>query len=48
MIAAVREKGRIRTEAEFRYAQAYADSLVEAEYLELAALLDEFMSRGST
>jgi hypothetical protein len=50
-IAAVRERGRIRSEAEYRRVQAYADTLVEpeeqAEYLELGALLDEFMSRGA-
>jgi hypothetical protein len=51
-VAAVRERGRIRSEAEYRRIHAYADTLVasenQAEYLELGALLDEFMSRGAT
>jgi hypothetical protein len=51
-VAPVRARGRIRSEAEYRRVQAYADTLVQPEdgeeYLALGALLDEFMSRGAT
>ena len=50
-VAAVQTRGRIRSEAEFRRVQAYADTLVdpgdEREYQQLGELLDEFMSRGA-
>ena len=50
-VAAIRARGRIRSEAEYRRVQAYADTLInpeeESEYLDLGALLDEFMSRGA-
>ena len=50
-IAAVRARGRIRTEAEYRRVQAYADALIapeqQEEFLALGALLDEFTSRGA-
>ena len=49
-VAAIRARGRIRSEAEYRRVQAYADTLVqpedEAEYAALGALLDAFMARG--
>ena len=51
-VAAIRARGRIRSEHEYRKVQAYADGLVthdtSDEYLALGALLDEFTSRGAT
>ena len=51
-IAAVRARGRIRSEAEYRRVQAYADQIGpdearQEEYLALGALLDEFATRGA-
>ena len=51
-VAKIQARGRIRSEADYRRVQAYADKLsasnAEAEFLALAALLDEYMSRGAT
>ena len=51
-VAKVQARGRIRSEAEYRRVQAYADKLsasnAETEFLLLGALLDEYMSRGAT
>jgi hypothetical protein len=51
-VAAIRARGHIRTEAEYRRVQAYAnrigvDPRAQAEFLTLGQLLDEFMSRGA-
>ena len=52
VVAAVCQRGRIRSDREYRVVAAYADSLardatdaaVEAEYVQLGALLDAFMA----
>jgi hypothetical protein len=50
-VAKIRERGRIRSEAEYRRVQAYADALTrpedEAEFITLGALLDTFMAGAS-
>lgn len=51
-VDAIRARGSIRSEAEYRRVQAYADALItpeeKEEYLQLGALLDEYSSRGAT
>ena len=49
VVAQVRKRGRIRSEAEYRVVQGYADAIAadagaEAEFLALGALLDAYMA----
>ena len=51
-VAKIRTRGRIRSEAEYRRVQSYADQIGpdesrQDEFLALGALLDEFASRGA-
>ena len=51
-VARIRARGRIRSEAEYRRVQSYADQIGpdetrQGEFLALGALLDEFASRGA-